>query len=415
MSEREEPEPIRGIETQGAEPAAVIEEEPSSTPAVPIAPHPASDFIRRSPVFDPADRVNVIWESSRVDDVNQVFATRWDAADPDTTIPTGTVPQQVTAGPTAHENPAVVVLPGGDLAIAYETAQEDIYFKRAPFERLPTATARPVITRPQEREKFPFVLRSGTHLVFFWLSADRHDPRPRWFVQIRNYTPAWTEAEATWGPEHLLSQTGTFLEGGAEVFHAAADQAGEIWAAFQTDAKMIQAVRFNSATGQTTQPPPFHISGAQSRDPAVVVDGDSAVWVFWEAGQRIFSQRFRRDLDPPQWDTNPTPVPGAATGSDASPAAVRDAAGVLWLFWSRSRPDPDAAPDAFGELLDLYLARHHPVTGWGEPFQVSAWPFSGFRPVPVLAPGGRIWLFWSDANVGDGQGDLFFKQLLTST
>jgi hypothetical protein len=31
----------------------------------------------------------------------------------------------------------------------------------------------------------------------------------------------------------------------------------------------------------------------------------------------------------------------------------------------------------------------------------------------VLAPGGRIWLFWSDA-VGDSQGDLFFKQLGTS-
>jgi hypothetical protein len=108
-----------------------------------------------------------------------------------------------------------------------------------------------------------------------------------------------------------------------------------------------------------------------------------------------------------------TPVPGAATGSDATPAAVRDAGGVIWLFWSRYRPDPDAAPDQFGELVDLYLVRHHPVTGWGEPFRVSASPFSGFGPVPVLAPGGRIWLFWSDA-VGDSQGDLFFKQLGTS-
>jgi hypothetical protein len=50
----------------------------------------------------------------------------------------------------------------------------------------------------------------------------------------------------------------------------------------------------------------------------------------------------------PQWDTNPTPVPGAASGSDESPAAVRDAAGVIWLFWSRSRPDPDATPGEFG-------------------------------------------------------------------
>ena len=74
---------------------------------------------------------------------------------------------------------------------------------------------------------------------------------------------------------------------------------GEIWAAFQTDAKMVQAVRFDAATGQTTQPHPFHIPHTKSKNPAVVVDGDRAVWVFWQAGQRIFSQCFRRDLDPP--------------------------------------------------------------------------------------------------------------------
>jgi len=307
-----------------------------------------------------------------------------------------------------------VVLPGGDLVVAYETAWEDIYFKRGPFERLATAAERPVATSQREMEKFPFVVRSGTRLVFFWMSADRHDPRPRWRVRVRTYTPAWTEAEASWGPAHDLSQTGTFLEEGPGVFHAAVDEAGEIWAAFQTDAKMIQAVRFDSATGQTIQPHPFHIPHAKSKRPAVMVDGDRAVWVFWQVGERIFSQRFRRDLDPPQWAENVTPVPGAATGSDVTPAAVRDAAGVIWLFWSRYRPDPDAARDQFVELVDLYLVRHYPVTGWGEPFRVSASPFSGFGPVPVLAPGGRIWLFWSDANGGDSQGDLFFKQLGTS-
>jgi hypothetical protein len=417
MPTREKPEPSPGPETQGAEPAVLLEDEWSSTPAVPIAPHPAWDFIRRPPIFDLANRVNVIWESSRVDDINQIFATRWNAADPDTTLPTSTVPQQVTVGPAAHETPAVVMLPGGDLLIAYETAQEDIHFRRAPFERLRTATERPVATSQRDREKFPFVLRSGTRLVFFWISADRHDPRPRWRARVRNYTSAWTEAEATWDPAHDLSQTGAYLgAGGASVFHAAVDEAGETWAAFQTEASMIQPFRFNPATGQTTQPFPVQVHGARSFNPAVVVEGDRAVWVLWDAGQRIYSLRFRRDLNPPQWEANPTPVPGAATGSDACPAAVCDAAGVIWLFWSRSRPDPNPPPDAYDrELLDLYLARYHPGTGWSEPFRVSTSPFSGFRSVPVLAPDGRIWLFWSGAVDGDGQADLYFKQLRTST
>jgi len=41
MSEREEPEPSRGIQRQRAASAALSEEEPSSTPMEPIAPHPA--------------------------------------------------------------------------------------------------------------------------------------------------------------------------------------------------------------------------------------------------------------------------------------------------------------------------------------------------------------------------------------
>ena len=417
MPTHKKPEPSRGPKTQDAEPADLLEDEWSSTPAVPIAPHPAQDFIRRPPMFDLANRVNVIWESSRVDDVNQIFATRWNAADPDTTLPTNTVPQQVSAGPAAHETPAAVMLPGGDLLIAYQTAQKDIYFKRAPFERLRTATERPVATSQRDSEEFPFVLRSGTRFVFFWISSDPDNPRPLLRARVRTYTAAWTEAEATWGPAHDLSQTEIYLGSrGATVLHAAVDAAGEIWAAFQTDDDMIQPLRFNPATGQTIQPLPVQIHGARSFNPAVVVEDKRAVWVLWDAGQRIYSLRFRRDLDPPRWETNPTPVPGAATGSDAHPAAVCDAAGVLWLFWRRSRPDPDPPPDAYDrELLDLYVARHYPGTGWSEPFRVSASPFSGFRPVPVLAPDGRIWLFWSGAIDGDGQADLYFKQLRTST
>jgi len=185
MPTHEKPEPSRSPQTQGAEPA-ILEDEWSSTPAVPIAPHPAWDFLRRPPILDLANRVNVIWESSRVDDVTQIFATSWDAADPDATIPTGTVPQQITVGPAAHKTPAAVLLPGGDLLIAYETAHEDIYFRRAPFEQLATAPERPVATSQRDSEEFPFVLRSGTRLVFFWIAADRHDPRPRWRVRVRS-------------------------------------------------------------------------------------------------------------------------------------------------------------------------------------------------------------------------------------
>jgi Family of unknown function (DUF6519) len=378
-----------------------------STAPVPIAPGPALDTARQAPVVGPDNHVNMIWHSNRTDNVNQVFASRWDVDDPAARDSTVTVPLQLTSGPDRHENPAAIVLPGGDLLVAYQTAGQDIHFKRAPFAELPAAADQPVAVDGSNRNLFPFVVRSGSWVAFFWIEADKVDPHPRWMVRVRQYTPTWTEAEATWGPPTQLSPTATRMGGlGAGEFHAAADEAEEIWAAFHTEDDMIQAVRFNPATGDKSQPSRFVVpDGSASRNPFVVIDGDLGVWVLWDAGQRIFLQRFQKDVEPPQWEATATAVPVAATGSDTSPAAIRDGTGVIWFFWSRSRPGP-ASP-----VLDLVLSRHHPLTGWRDPFRVSEPPFSGPKPMAVQAPSGGVLLFWTG---GDGQSNLFFRQVITS-
>jgi hypothetical protein len=138
-------------------------------------------------------------------------------------------------------------------------------------------------------------------------------------------------------------------------------------------------------TSAKSQPPAFTGTGTGSTEPSVVIDGDLAVWITWAdtASGQVFYQRFRKDLTPPDWETSSTPVPGAFGGS---PNGARDATGAVWLFWARS--------GAAGRM-DIFLARDNPVTGgWGEPRQLIGSTEDDLGPFPLLAPDGKLWLFW---------------------
>jgi hypothetical protein len=382
---------------------ALLKDELPSTPDAPIAPDPASDIHSQSFLFDPANRVNAVWPSNRVNDVLQVFATRWDSADPDLTVPARTTPQQLTTEPGEHGLPQAVVLPGGELLVVYETERTDVHFKRASFENLASAAEEPVAASG-EMERHPSVVRAGTRVVFFWWQGGQS---PRWMVRVREYTPAFTEADATWGQPMELSPTDAWLPGRRRGgFFATVDDAGEVWAAFVlgTGRDGIQAVRFNPVTSAKSQPAAFIVPGTTSNSrPFVFADGNLAVWVVWVADNQIVYQRFRKDLTPPDWEASSTLVPGTG-GSNDAPAGLRDASGAVWLFWVHA-----------GEgRADILTARNNPVTGgWGEPRQVTGSTGGERDPFPVLAPDGKLWLFWSSGRAG-ALSDLYFKQLITS-
>jgi hypothetical protein len=226
---------------------ALLQGELPSTPDAPIAPDPAAtDEHSSSFLFDRANRVVVFWFSNRVSAVTQVFATRWDAADPDLTVPARTTPQQITTGPQLHSIPHAVVLPDGDLLVAYETDRKDIHFKRAPFEGLATAAETPVATT-DAIDRQPWVVRAGTRVVFFWYQAT---PNSRWMVRVREYTEAFTEADATWSPPTELSTTEALAPDRQHREHFAAwvDDAGEVWVAFVVGRRRAAASRPSAST-----------------------------------------------------------------------------------------------------------------------------------------------------------------------
>ena len=289
--------------------------------------------------------------------------------------------------------------------MVYETERTDIHFRRASFENLASAVETPVAATG-EIERHPSVVRAGTRVIFFWW---QNAPNPRWMVRVREYTPAFTEADATWGPPTELSPTEAPLPSRRRgIFSATVDDAGEVWAAFVSGfggPAEIQAVRFNPVTSAKSQPPTFPMTVGSARSTSVLVDGNGAAWIVWaEDDQQIFYRRFRKDVDPPDWETSSTLVPGTAGGSNSWPAGVRDATGAVWLFWVHRD----------GQRSDILVARNNPVTGgWGEPRQLTGSTRAESLPFPVLAPDGKIWLFWSSNRAGS-LSDLFFKQLVTS-
>lgn len=376
-----------------------------ATPDTTIAPAAGIDFMSYAFNFDNAGGVSAVWHSNRAGGANQVFATRWLVGTPGAA--TSTPPQQVTTGAQAHALPHAVVLPGGDILVTYETAQQDIHFRRAPLSGLSAAAEQPVAVTAGVAERHPFAVVAGNQVVFFWHQGT---PNPRWMYRRRQYPATWLEAGATW-----VDATGQQLSATDAAppslslgdFHAAADSGGNIWVAFRTAANRIQALRFTPATGATSVPAAVFASGAATdQEPYVVVDGTAAVWIFWRSENGVFYQRSLGVLGVPAWEATATGVPGTSAGTiNARPCTVRDGDGALWLFWVT---DQTAAGNN-----DIWLVRRNPLNGlWGQPRQLTGSAGDDNQPVAVIGPNGVVWLFWRSNRTGDYE--LYFKQIVTA-
>jgi hypothetical protein len=384
---------------------ALLRGELPSTPDTAIAPDPAQDFMSYAFGFDPAGGVIAVWQSERTANPPQILATRWDPLNPGGGF--ATPPQQVTVGPQAHELPHAVVLPTGDVLVVYQTAGQDIHFKRAPLSGLNAAAQQPVATTA-DPELHPHVVVSGNVVWFFW---HRGGATPRWVYRRRQYPADWSEAAAVWAdavaqeipvaiPAEAPAAPSTFLGD----FHAAVDGAGNIWIAFRTLANDIRALELTPA-GVVLNPQILSTAGTD-QEAFVVVDGTAAVWVFWRSDAGVQSQRFL--LSTSTWEAAATLVPETsvgAAGTNTRPVAVRDGDGGIWLFWVSQRGGPQN---------DLWFVRRNPTTGgWGAPRQVTGAAGSDTQPFVTVAPNGVLWLFWR-SNRGAVTFDLFFKQIVTA-
>lgn len=109
-------------------------------------------------------------------------------------------------------------------------------------------------------------------------------------------------------------------------------------------------------------------------------DGDWNIWGHWDEGDRPFG------------DAPVGSLSRLTTGSadDRYPSVVREASGRIWLFWQSNRRGPS----------DIWAQTYEAGTGWSEAGRVSKAHFRHERPAAVIDADGRIWLFYSD-DLGD--------------
>lgn len=389
---------------------ALLRGEVPSGADFPIAPAPsATDEMSHSFLADAFGGHNAFWHSNRVGGVNQVFATRWTAG---SVSEAAAAPVQVTSGATTHSVPHAVQLPTGDWLVAYETNATDIHFRRASsLAGLATATETSLATTAAT-ERQPFIVQSGSQLVFFW---HRATPSPRWVYQRRSYDATWSEGTATFldaAPVDLAGLDAASPGSTRGQFHAAVDATGTVWVAFRTLANNIFVARLTPSTGTVVLLPVPFAAGFDSlgtdQRPSVVVDGTAGVFVFWEGTAGLFSQHFTTATA--VWDAAVTAIPDTNVGtSNVLASAARDAEGAIWLFWSSDR-------GAVGNR-DIWFVRRSPLTGsWGSARQVVTASGGDDSPFALPVSGGVIWLFWRSNRAGTtlANYDLYAKQLITA-
>jgi hypothetical protein len=133
--------------------------------------------------------------------------------------------------------------------------------------------------------------------------------------------------------------------------------------------------------GQWTEPLALTESGGDLFRPAVAVDGQGRVWVFWSAnvdGNWDLYARVRADG---KWSDARRIT--TAPGSDFDSAAATDSLGRVWLAWQSLGP----------RSSDLYAARQEGET-IGKPVAIADGDANEWSPAIAVSADGRVAVAW---------------------
>jgi hypothetical protein len=293
--------------------------------------------------------------------------------------------------------------------LVYETvdAAPNIVMKQGPFDTLANA---PVITVTDTAagERFPFAVAAGGKVLILWHEDAGNTFRCKWY-DPHNVDDPFSEA-------HRLADQ--VLQGGD--LHAAVGPHNTVWVAFSdasgpfTESKTRAiAVPFGGPPdmpqSQLLQSPHGH-----PKHPFVMVDNSENVWVFWQAFPGEGGIWYRRFLRDDGWETaESTHAPATDAGelAQASPTAVSDVEGGIWLFWLST------ANIVGPSTASIWYARYNPVTQiWGEPRQMTGFLRNDADPFVLRGPDGSLWLFWrrSVGNPGGERYQLFYRRIFPS-
>ncbi len=373
-----------------------------------VAPDPANDFPTRA-IARVNDATVMLWDTNRVANTSQIFATSWPLADP--AAAASSPPIQVTSGATAANLPSLALLPTSPapaLFMTYQTGGNIVFRRAAGVAGLPAAAETPV-AQQVDPESHAVAVRAGQIVTVFWVvnGAGASDVVR---YRRRQYTAAWDEGTAAWldnettGMSTLQAQLPSTTPG---VLHAAADAADRIWVAFEAvAASAIGVVRLTPASGAIeTWGNTAIASPGVSADvqPFLLIDGAQRVHLFWRADAGIFMATC--DVAANLWGA-PTVVPVANAGpanSNSRPVAVREDDGGIWLLWTRLD----------NGQTNIWAARRDPLTGgWGLARQITASTGTSNDFAHASIENGAITLFYRSNRTGDF--NIYTKQIVTT-
>jgi hypothetical protein len=378
----------------------LIRGELPGSPEAPIGPEAGSISFGRGTFFDAAHGLITTWGSGQLVP-SQIFAARLDLAIPET----GFRDIKEITGPDSNHHHATL-LDTGEVLLVYETvdAAPNIVMKRGTFHTLSDALVI-TVTDTAAGERFPFAVAVGGQVLILWHEDTGNTLQYKWYIL----------ADGSFSDAGRLSEQ--VPQGGD--LHAAVGPQNTVWVAF-SDASgpfaesTTRAIAVPSG-GQPDQPQLLQSPHGHPKHPFVMVDNSDNVWVFWQAfpGEGgIWYRRFLRATM--AWETaESTHVPGTAAGelAQASPTAVSDAEGGIWLFWL-------STANIVGlSTASIWYARYNPVTQiWGEPRQMTGFLRNDAAPFVLRGPDGSLWLFWhrSVGNPGLDRYQLFHRRVFPS-
>lgn len=359
-----------------------------TTPDVGLSPAAGTDLCRRAVIRETPDLLRIIWQSQRQDGVSfRLFTSFFDTSKPELGF---SAPVQITSTASGvRSEPSVVVLPGGELVVVYQSATlgntaSDVFFKRGLAGNLAAAAEQTVTATAGVGEGAPFAVLVNQYVYMFWQIANG-----KW--QFRRYDHT-TSAFADGAPVDVPGA----LTGGTGGLHAAAS-AQKVWLTFPTSTGAVAVVRIDATTAAQEL---LDSSLTPGREPFIVPLSDTEAMLFYDEGATAPVKAVSI--------TNTTlgaPEVIVDSAAEGQPAVVRSDDGTLSLFTARQITSTN---------FDIVLRRKGTAgTGWSTPLNVTAHPMNDQFPHAVSMGDRGIWLFWASNRVNSSQ-DVFAKRIITA-
>jgi hypothetical protein len=226
-----------------------------------------------------------------------------------------------------------------------------------------------------------------------------HDGQPNLKVSLREAINALLRGGLPSTPELPVS-TDAALSSKPIAFE---DSVGDIWVFWNSNRSGnydIWYKRYNRAGGSWESDTQLTMDDAADGGQSSLEDSAGDIWVFWESGRNgntdVWYNRYNRASDRWGGDTQLT----TDDGYDNSPFAIADSRGDIWVFWFSDRSGD----------FNVWYKHYGRDGGWGRAVQLTTAFEAEASPFALEDNSGDIWVFWGKSWV-PGYYEYWYKKL----